>query len=122
MAIRIDEIPASLKEKVVVTHINGPLFFGFASSFQEMIRPLANLQYVVIRMENVSFIDQTGLYALEDAVLSLEQKNVNVLLTGLQEQPKHMMKRIQLINGLIKEDDIFENFEECIAWLGNKVK
>lgn len=115
----IDEIPAALKGKVVITHINGPLFFGFAASFQEMIRPLENLQYVVIRMEQVPYIDQTGLYALEEAVLSLERKEINVLLTGLQEQPKDMMKRIRLINGLIKEDEVFDNFDDCITWLVN---
>ncbi len=112
-----DEVPLSLKDKVVVTHIKGPLFFGFASSFQEMIRPLSDLQYVIIRMELVNFIDQTGLYALEEVVLSLEQKGVNVLITGLQSQPKHMMTRIQLIDGLIKKEDVFDTFDECINWL-----
>lgn len=118
--INEDELPESLKDNVVVTHIYGPLFFGFAASFQEMIRNLSDLHYVIIRMDKVSFIDQTGLYALEDAVLSLEQKGVAVLLTEIKDQPKHMMQRIKLINGLIKEDEVFDTFDESISWLMKK--
>jgi SulP family sulfate permease len=68
-------------------------------------------------MEKVPFIDQTGLYALEDAILSLEQREIHVLFTGLQSQPKIRMERINLIPGLVEKDNIFKTFTECIDWL-----
>lgn len=71
-------------------------------------------------MEKVPFIDQTGLYALEDAILSLEQRDIEVLFTGLQTQPKVRMERINLIPGLVEKENIFKTFSDCIEWLSKK--
>lgn len=115
-----DELPVDMRENVIVKDLDGPLFFGFASGFTERVSKLENIKYVIIRMENVPFIDQTGLYALEDAILSLEQRNIHVLFTGLQQQPKDRMQRIRLIPDLIEKENIFETFDECVEWLISK--
>ncbi len=110
-------LPGPLKKKVVVKSIDGPLFFGFAAGFQSRIDQLKELKYVILKMEKVPFIDQTGLYALEEAILSLEQKGIDVLFTGLQKQPKAMMEGIRLIPDLIQKQNLFENFDDCADWL-----
>jgi Sulfate permease and related transporters (MFS superfamily) len=71
-------------------------------------------------MEKVPFIDQTGLYALEESVLAANQRGIQVLFTGLQEQPEHMLRRIKLIPNLIAEHHLFGNFSACIAWLARE--
>jgi len=116
-----ENLPAWMKDNVVVKHLDGPLFFGFASAFQQRVIQLSNIQYVIIRMERVPFIDQTGLYALEESILSLEEKGIEVLLTGLQEQPRDMLRKINLIPGLIVEEHLFKTFNECVTWLKLKV-
>lgn len=114
------ELPDSLKDKVIVKKIDGPLFFGFASGFQQKINELSNIRYVILRMENVPFIDQTGLYALEESILTLEQKGINVLIAGLQEQPEAMMSRIRIIPDLISKDHLFLSFADSINSLAKK--
>jgi SulP family sulfate permease len=116
-----EHMPAWMKDNVVVKHLDGPLFFGFASAFQQRVSQLSNIQYVIIRMERVPFIDQTGLYALEESILSLEEKGIDVLLTGLQEQPEDMLRKINLIPGLIVDEHLFKNFNNCVTWLKDKV-
>ncbi len=113
-------IPDNIEKNIVVKHLDGPLFFGFASGFTDRVAKVKDIRYVIIRMEKVPFIDQTGLYALEDAILSLEQRDIEVLLTGLQTQPKLRMERINLIPGLITKDNIFKTFTDCINWLSEK--
>ena len=115
-----EEIPPELRNKVVVKHIDGPLFFGFASGFQDRVSSLKELQYVIIRMEKVPFIDQTGLYALEESILTLEQKDIDVLFTGLQKQPKGMLEGIKMIPELIPEKNIFKTLEDSIDWLASQ--
>ncbi len=110
-------IPPHLMENVLVKHLDGPLFFGFASDFTEKVTRLKDIKFVIIRMSKVPFMDQTGLYALEDAILSLEQRSIQVLFTGLQAQPKNMLERIKLIPSLIPIDNIFKTFGDCIEWL-----
>jgi SulP family sulfate permease len=112
-----DQIPEGWNQKVFVKSIEGPLFFGFATGFQRMSEQLPGIRYVIIKMENVPFIDQTGLYALEETILSLEQRGIDVLLTGLQEQPESMLRKVVIIPDLISENHIFASFNESIEWL-----
>ncbi|MBD0366714.1 MAG: SulP family inorganic anion transporter [Flavisolibacter sp.] len=117
-----DNFPPEWKSKVFIKHIEGPLFFGFASGFQRMAEQLPDVKYVLIRMENVPFIDQTGLYALEEAILSLEQRGIDVLLTGVQEQPQIMLRRIRIIPDLIPEDNIYNDYKKCAGWVKKKLQ
>jgi len=113
-------IPENIVKNVIVKHLDGPLFFGFASGFTDRVAKVQNIKYVIIRMEKVPFIDQTGLYALEDAILSLEQRNIDVFLTGLQDQPKLRMEKINIIPGLISKNNIFKTFSDSVNYLSKK--
>ena len=108
------KLSASFKENVFIKHIYGPLFFGFTSDFvniSKQIPPSADV--AIIRMDRVPYIDQSGLFALEDVLLDLNQQNIDTLIVGVQSQPKYLMKTIGIIGKLIPEEQIFENFEEC---------
>jgi SulP family sulfate permease len=69
-------------------------------------------------MEEVPFIDQTGLYAIEDAVLELQNKGMHIFFVGLREQPYDMLKRVNLIPDLVPESHVFATFGEAIDALG----
>lgn len=117
-----EQIPASLRDEVYVKHLEGPLFFGSSSGFQAMVNRLPDVRYVIIRMEKVPFVDQSGLYALEEAILSLERRNIEVLFTGLQDQPKSRMKSIKLIPSLVSDNNCFIHFSDSIRWLAGNSK
>ncbi len=104
-------------DKVFIKHLDGPLFFGFASRFQDMMAALPGIMVVVIRMDKVPYVDQSGLYAMEEAILQLNEKNIRVAFTGLHGQPKDMFERINLIPGLVSRKYCFDTFEECMIWL-----
>jgi len=117
-----ENIPESIADNIYVKHFPGPLFFGFAPALQAMAESLPNIRVVIFRMMSVPHIDQTGLYALEEVVLSLEKRNIAVVMTGLQTQPYLMLKRINLVPGLIPENYLFDKFEDCIQWLGEELR
>lgn len=110
-------IPAELANKIYIKHFEGPLFFGFANAFQSMLRALPDVNIVILRMPKVPYIDQTGLYAVEDAVLAMQEKNIIVLITGIQAQPLDMLKKVSLVPDVIPESHIFEDFPSCIKQL-----
>ena len=70
--------------------------------------------YVIIRLEKVPYIDQTGLYALEDSIIMLEKRGIEVLFVGLQPQPRQRLEAIHLIPDLILEGQLFDRFDD---WL-----
>lgn len=110
------------KDKVIIKHLYGPLFFGFTSHFKDEIKSLASdIKALIIRMDRVPYIDQSGLYALEDAIFDLRKRNIEVILTGLQEQPLDMLKAIDIIPDLVPENDLFDNVEDCFAYLKTKL-
>ena len=117
-----ENIPDSIADKIYVKHFPGPIFFGFAPALLAMAESLPDIRVVIFRMMNVPNIDQTGLYALEEVVLSLEERNIAVVITGLQKQPYRMLQRINMVPGLIPENYIFDEIEDCIQWLGEELR
>ena len=112
------DFPASLKEEVFIKHIKGPLFFGTTSDFQQLLLQIpAEARAVIIRLGRMQYMDQSGLYAMEDAVLTLQRHNIMVLFTGILDQPKYMMERIDIIPDLVPPEHMFEDFDDCVAWL-----
>jgi len=73
-------------------------------------------------MERVPYIDQSGLYAIEDLVLRLKQSTIKVLLVDLTEQPRIMMENIDIIPDLISEEEIFNNFKQAMVYIKANIK
>lgn len=106
------------KDKIYVKHLYGPLFFGFTSHFQKLFKEIdPKIKVLIIRMDRVPYVDQTGLYALEETLFDLNKRKLNVMLIGLQSQPSDMLRSIGIIPNLIKENQLFENMENGLTWL-----
>lgn len=121
----IDEenFPQHLKEEVFIKHIKGPLFFGSTSRFQQLALQIPNTaSAVIIRMGRMAYLDQTGLYAIEDVLQDLIKKDITVLLVNPLKQPIYMLERIDIIPDLIPEDHIFYSFDSCIEWIKENVE
>ena len=115
--------PEKLKEEIFIKHLDGPLFFGSTASFTETAKQIpTTASSLIIRLDKVPYVDQSGLYALETVILDLVQQHKKILLVGLKEQPKFMMERIKMIPNLIPNTQIFENFEDCVNWTQIHVK
>jgi SulP family sulfate permease len=120
-----DEIgfPASLKEEVFIKHIKGPLFFGSTSDFQALSEQIPDTaRTVIMRLGRMQYMDQTGLYAMEDMLQDLKTKNIEVLFVNLLKQPRYMMERIDIIPDFIPKEHIFKSFDECTAWIKQSLK
>lgn len=110
------------KNSIYVKHLYGPLFFGFTSHFLKLFKNLdGGIKVLIIRMDRVPYIDQTGLYAMEETLFDLRKKGLQVIIIGLQSQPRHMFQSIDIIPDLIPEEHIFETIESGFAWLKDNI-
>jgi SulP family sulfate permease len=115
--------PEDLKKEVFIKHIKGPLFFGSTSDFQQLALQIPDsASVVIIRLDRMAYMDQSGLYAMEDVLQDLRKKNIQIFFIGLLKQPRYMMERIDIIPDLISEEYIFENFNYCTKWIKNNFK
>jgi SulP family sulfate permease len=117
------DFPKALKEEVFIKHLKGPLFFGSTSDFQQLAEQIPKTaSTVIIRMDRMQYLDQSGLYVLEDVLIDLKKSEINVLLVDLLNQPRYMMERVNLIPELIPKEHIFDDFADCMTWIDHNVK
>ena len=115
-----DEIdfPKDLKDEVFIKHIRGPLFFGSTSYFQQLVKQIPDTaSTIIIRMGRMQYLDQSGLYAMEDILIDLIKQDKVVLLVDILEQPRYMLERIDIIPDLVPKEQIFINFKSCLSWI-----
>ena len=109
-----NKLSDSFRENVFIKHLSGPLFFGFTSDFVSVSSQIPNsAKILILRMSKVPYIDQSGLFALEDVLMDLNQKDIEIIIVGLKEQPKYLMKTIGILGNLIPEERVFNEFEAC---------
>ena len=117
------DFPEDLAKEVFIKHVKGPLFFGSTSEFQQLAQQIPyTATTVIIRLGRMQYLDQSGLYAMEDVLQDLKNNNVEVLLVDILEQPKYMMERIDIIPDLIPRAHIFDDFKSCINWIERNIK
>lgn len=111
-------IPENIKHKIYIQRLNGPIFFGSITRFQEVMHDVPkDAKVVIIRMRLVSFMDQSGLYAMETAIKDLQASGAEVLMTIIQPQPLYMLKNMKLIPEIVPEEKTFKTFEDCTEYL-----
>ncbi len=117
-----DGLSIDLMRKVYVKRLEGPIFFGYTNDLKNLYSQIPNnSDYVIIRMDKVPYIDQSGLYALEDIFADLKKRGKTILLIGLQGQPKYLITKIDVIPSLIPGEHIFKTFNESLIWLNDEL-
>lgn len=117
------DFPKNLREEVFIKHLKGPLFFGTTSDFQQLANQIPkSASTVIIRMDRMQYMDQSGLYALEDVLIDLRKSDIVILFVDVLRQPRYMMERVDIIPDLIPEENIFETFDACLNWVKSNVK
>ena len=111
-------MPDKAKHSLYVQRLNGPVFFGSITGFKSVMQDIpADAKIVIIRMKNVPFMDQSGLYAMEAAIKELRDRGTQVLMTIVQPQPKYMLNSTGVIPELVPEECVFKTFEDCTDYL-----
>ena len=111
-------ISKNLQEQIFIKHIKGPLFFGTTSDFQVLAKQIPeNATTVIIRMGRMPYMDQSGLYVMEEVLIDLVKEGKTVLLVNTLEQPKYMMERIDIIPDLIPKEHLFIDFKSSMVWV-----
>ena len=101
---------------IVIKQIMGPLFFGSADGFQKLAKKIpSSAKIIVLRLETMDYIDQSGLYALEEILVDLSEQGKTIYLVDLQKQPKFMMERVNMVPKLIPQDNIFKDYNKCFS-------
>lgn len=99
VALDADEEP-DLRDRlpvgVEVFRFSGPIFFGVASEMLEALRRAGERpRAIILRMEQVPYIDATGANALATFTRQARHSGTEVWLVGLREQPREFLARFE---------------------------
>lgn len=91
-------VQGGLPQGVHVYAIDGPFFFAAADSLMRVL-PYAdsNARAIVIRLNQVPFMDVTGVNALEDMIAQFEKRGVRVVLCEARNKVLRVLVRAKMV-------------------------
>jgi SulP family sulfate permease len=109
--------PFYMSREVYVQQLNGPLFFGFAVHFREAMQAFPEARAIIFRMENVPFIDHSGVVALQEVIRHMKSKGILIIFAGLQPAVLEQIKASRIIPTLVEPEVVFKSFSPAADWL-----
>jgi SulP family sulfate permease len=102
--------------QITIYTIEGPLFFGAAQMFETSILDTIHRRpkILILRMGKVPYMDTTGESNLASIVRHFKKQGGMILLSGLQPQPKEVLKRTGLYEEIGGDEHFFEHTGDAI--------
>lgn len=111
-------VPDEIKHKICIKRFHSPIFFGSVTGFNKVMQDVpTDAKVVILRMKQVKYMDQSGIYAMETAIKELQDSGKLVLMTIIRPQPMYLLKKMNIIPDLVPEDNTFSTFEDCTEFL-----
>jgi SulP family sulfate permease len=100
---------------VTIFRIHGPFLFGATDKISVVTENMHKLPPVVIlRLRNMTALDATGLFAIEEMARALQATGRTLILCGAREQPAQLLHEAE-VEDLIGKDNICDNVQEAVA-------
>jgi SulP family sulfate permease len=97
-----------------IFRIHGPFLFGATDKISVVTENLHKLPPVVIlRLRNMTALDATGLFALEEIAKQLHATMRTLILCGAREQPSKLIHQAEF-EDVVGADNICENVQEAL--------
>jgi SulP family sulfate permease len=97
-----------------IFRIHGPFLFGATDKISAVTENIHKLPPIVIlRLRNMTAIDATGLFAMEDVAKQLHATKRTLILCGAREQPRELMHQAQF-EEVVGKANICENVQEAL--------
>src|SRR5690242_4082221 len=97
-----------------IFRIHGPFLFGATDKISVVTEKIHKLPPVVIlRLRNMTALDATGLFALEEIAKQLHATKRTLILCGAREQPSKLIHQSEF-EEVVGADNICENVQEAL--------
>lgn len=97
-----------------IFRIHGPFLFGATDKAAMITEKLKELPpIVIVRLRNMTAIDATGIFALEEIARQLHESGRTLILCGAREQPAQLMQQAEF-EEVLGKDNICPNVEAAL--------
>jgi SulP family sulfate permease len=99
---------------VTIFRIHGPFLFGATDKISVVTENMHSLPPVVIlRLRNMTALDATGLFAIEEVAKTLHATGRTLILCGAREQPAKLLHEGE-VEELIGKNNICDNVQDAV--------
>ncbi len=99
---------------VSIFRIHGPFLFGATEKISAVTENMHTLPpVVVLRLRNMTALDATGLFAIEEVARALQATGRTMILCGAREQPAKMLHEAEF-EEVIGKNNICDNVQEAM--------
>lgn len=111
----------SIPDNIIVYEAEGAFFFGVAELLRDTFDVVQSQpEVLILRMRHVLAIDATGIMALRDLHKKCASKKIQLIISGIHEQPRSAMEKAGLL-GEIGSDNVFTVFKEAFEYAQSKI-
>jgi sulfate permease, SulP family len=97
-----------------IFRIHGPFLFGATDKISAVTENMHSLPpVVVLRLRNMTALDATGLFAIEEVARALQATGRTLILCGAREQPAKLLHEAEF-EEVIGKNNICENVQEAV--------
>jgi len=97
-----------------IFRIHGPFLFGATDKIEIVTANMHKLPpIVVIRLRNMTALDATGLFALEEVARNLQKSGRTLILCGAREQPAQLIHQAEF-EDVVGAENICENVQVAL--------
>jgi len=97
-----------------IFRIHGPFLFGATDKISVVTEDIHKLPPVVIlRLRNMSALDATGLFAIEEVAKQLHASKRTLILCGAREQPSQLMRQAEF-EEVVGKENICDNVRQAL--------
>ena len=102
----------NVPRNTMVYEILGPIFFAETNDYLAFTHE-KHKNVLILRMRDVPAMDITGLESLEEAYKTCQKKGIHLLLSHVNEQPRHVMEKAGFVEKL-GEENFCENIDVAL--------
>jgi len=97
-----------------IFRIHGPFLFGATDKISVVTEDLHKLPpMVILRLRNMTALDATGLFAIEEIARQLQASKRTLILCGAREQPSRLMHQAEF-EEVVGSENICDNVQEAL--------
>lgn len=112
---------SKITDNVLLCEIKGPLFFGVTHNFREIVNKIdEKTKIVILNMKQVPTMDATAFNAIKNIHAHCKNKNIKLIFSELQEQPKKVFEKMSSLKN--EDKKIFSSLNEALIAAGEFLK
>ena len=100
--------------RIAVFRIDGSMFFGVSDRIESEISRLSGVDVVILRLSRIGVMDATGVKALSDIAVGLNERGKLVIIKGLPTQYRELAARMGLMRPEHKASILVDNMDDAL--------